>query len=90
MTVNLRGVVAGALLIAMSVATPALAQKQGGTLRAGHFDSPASMSVLEESTLAVQPASDGRLQQSGDVRSAGGAEQPAIDRVGPGDRVELE
>ena len=73
MTVNLRGVAAGALLIAMSVATPALAQKQGGTLRAGHFDSPASMSVLEESTLAVQPASDGRLQQSGDVRSAGGA-----------------
>ena len=90
MTLNLRGVAAGALLIAVSVATPALAQKQGGTLRAGHFDSPASMSVLEESTLAVQPASDGRLQQSGDVRSAGGAEQPAIDRVGPGDRVELE
>jgi peptide/nickel transport system substrate-binding protein len=53
MTVNLRGVAAGALLIAMSVATPALAQKQGGTLRAGHFDSPASMSMLEESTLAV-------------------------------------
>ena len=90
MTLNLRGVAAGALLIAVSVATPALAQKQGGTLRAGHFDSPASMSVLEESTLAVQPASDGRLQQSGDVRSAGGAEQPAIDRVGSGDRVELE
>jgi len=53
MTVNLRGVVAGALLIAMSAATPALAQKQGGILRAGHFDSPASMSMLEESTLAV-------------------------------------
>jgi hypothetical protein len=53
MTVNLRGVAAGALLIAMSVAPAALAQKQGGTLRAGHFDSPASMSMLEESTLAV-------------------------------------
>src|SRR5215471_6282961 len=53
MTVNLRGVAAGALLIAMSAATTAFAQKQGGILRAGHFDSPASMSLLEESTLAV-------------------------------------
>ena len=53
MTVNLRGVAAGALLIAMSAVPPALAQKQGGTLRGGHFDSPASMSMLEESTLAV-------------------------------------
>jgi peptide/nickel transport system substrate-binding protein len=53
MTVNLRGVAVGALLIAMSAAAPALAQKQGGTLRGGHFDSPASMSMLEESTLAV-------------------------------------
>jgi peptide/nickel transport system substrate-binding protein len=41
------------LLIAMSAVPPALAQKQGGTLRGGHFDSPASMSMLEESTLAV-------------------------------------
>jgi peptide/nickel transport system substrate-binding protein len=56
MTVILRGVAAAALLIAMSVATPALAQKQGGTLRGGHFDSPASMSMLEESTLAVNRA----------------------------------
>jgi peptide/nickel transport system substrate-binding protein len=31
----------------------ATAQKQGGFLHAGHFDSPASMSMLEESTLAV-------------------------------------
>jgi hypothetical protein len=27
------------LLIAMSAVPPALAQKQGGTLRGGHFDS---------------------------------------------------
>ena len=53
MTLNLRGVAGGALLIAMSAVLPALAQKQGGTLRGGHFDSPASMSMLEESTLAV-------------------------------------
>ncbi|HXO89616.1 MAG TPA: ABC transporter substrate-binding protein [Stellaceae bacterium] len=42
---------AGALLL-LSVGT-ASAQKQGGILKIGHFDSPASMSMLEESTLAV-------------------------------------
>jgi len=45
-------VVAGALLSAFS-ADAALAQKQGGILRVTHFDSPASMSLLEESTVAV-------------------------------------
>src|SRR4249920_346798 len=29
------------------------AQKSGGVFKIGHFDSPASMSMLEESTLAV-------------------------------------
>jgi peptide/nickel transport system substrate-binding protein len=43
--------VAGALLL-FSVGT-ASAQKQGGILKIGHFDSPASMSLLEESTVAV-------------------------------------
>jgi ABC-type transport system substrate-binding protein len=33
---------------------PALAQKQGGVLRLSHFDSPASMSILEESTRAAE------------------------------------
>src|SRR5215471_18732574 len=37
----------------MIAAGPAIAQKQGGILRTGHFDSPASMSMLEESTLAA-------------------------------------
>src|SRR5205814_8224009 len=38
------------------VASPAPAQKSGGTLRIQHFDSPASMSILEESTrAALQP-----------------------------------
>ena len=41
------------LLAAMAAAAPAVAQKPGGILCAGHFDSPASMSMLEESTLAV-------------------------------------
>jgi peptide/nickel transport system substrate-binding protein len=44
---------AAALLAAAFAAAPAVAQKAGGIMRAGHFDSPASMSMLEESTLAV-------------------------------------
>ena len=44
------------LLIAIAAAGPALAQKPGGVLRLSHFDSPASMSILEESTrAALQP-----------------------------------
>src|SRR5262252_8733189 len=41
---------AGALLLSIGTAS---AQKQGGILKIGHFDSPASMSLLEESTAAV-------------------------------------
>ena len=44
---------AGALLLAFSFGNAAFAQKQGGILRLPHFDSPASMSLLEESTVAV-------------------------------------
>src|ERR1700692_863740 len=44
---------AAPLLIALCFAQEAAAQQSGGTLRIGHFDSPASMSMLEESTLAV-------------------------------------
>jgi len=44
---------AAVLLATMTAAGPAVSQKQGGILRAGHFDSPASVSMLEESTLAV-------------------------------------
>src|SRR5215468_7130405 len=44
---------AAVLLAAMATAAPAAAQQQGGILKIGHFDSPASMSMLEESTLAV-------------------------------------
>ena len=46
-------IAAGALLSAFATAGPAWAQKQGGILKIGHFDSPASMSLLEESTVAV-------------------------------------
>jgi peptide/nickel transport system substrate-binding protein len=44
---------ASAFLIALAGGGIALAQQPGGILRAGHFDSPASMSMLEESTLAA-------------------------------------
>ena len=44
---------AGSLLLALSAANTVFAQKQGGILKMGHFDSPASMSPLEESTQAV-------------------------------------
>src|SRR5215475_12287146 len=55
MMINLRGVLGfGALLAAIAVAAPALAQKQGGILRLSHFDSPASMSILEEATRAAE------------------------------------
>src|ERR1700731_100295 len=57
MTGYRRGVTtAGSLLLVVFVATAASAQKQGGILRIQHFDSPASMSILEESTrAALQP-----------------------------------
>jgi len=43
-----------ALLAAMSAGGAALAQKQGGTLKVYFFDSPASMSIHEEATIAAQ------------------------------------
>src|SRR5437870_1793720 len=44
---------AGSLSLALCANDAALAQKAGGILKIGHFDSPASMSMLEESTAAV-------------------------------------
>ena len=40
------------LCIALAAATPAAAQKKGGTLRLYHNDNPPSTSLLEESTIA--------------------------------------
>src|SRR5437879_7671326 len=44
---------AASLFVLLLIAGPALAQKPGGTLRMSHFDSPASMSMHEEATAAV-------------------------------------
>src|SRR2546430_7439444 len=47
---------AGSLLLVLSSAGPVSAQKKGGVLKIQHFDSPASMSIHEESTrAALQP-----------------------------------
>jgi peptide/nickel transport system substrate-binding protein len=44
------------LLAGMALVGPALAQKQGGTLRVFHRDSPASISILEEGSIsAIMP-----------------------------------
>jgi len=42
------------MLIALAAAPAALAQKQGGTLREYMIDSPASMSIHEESTVVAE------------------------------------
>src|SRR5215472_16537460 len=44
---------ASALLAALLVTAAAFAQKPGGVLQMSHFDSPASMSMHEEATGAV-------------------------------------
>src|SRR3954470_8752952 len=44
---------AGVLVAALTLPDASFAQKSGDTLKIGHFDSPASMSMLEESTVAV-------------------------------------
>ena len=45
---------AGLMLGALSVAEMACAQKSGGILKVYFFDSPASMSIHEEATIAGQ------------------------------------
>jgi peptide/nickel transport system substrate-binding protein len=45
---------AGALLGTLSVGGTAFAQKQGGVLKIGQFDSPASMSIHEESSNTAE------------------------------------
>src|SRR5438128_4748007 len=50
------GAAASGLLLGMTIATAAFAQKQGGVLQVFHRDSPASMSILEEGSIsAIMP-----------------------------------
>jgi len=45
---------AGVLAVALCAGDAALAQKSGGMLKVYFFDSPASMSIHEEATIAAQ------------------------------------
>ena len=53
MTGHVRLAVVTALLVGLFAGGSALAQKPGGILKTSHFDSPASMSMLEEATGAA-------------------------------------
>ena len=57
--------IAGLSLFALVAAGPASAQKSGGVLKIEHFDSPASMSILEEFDARRVAADDGGVQQPG-------------------------
>ena len=54
MTRHLGSFAAAWFVIALSAAPAALAQKQGGILRSYMLDSPASMSIHEESTVVAE------------------------------------
>src|SRR5260370_24957189 len=54
MTRTLRALTAGVLLAPLFVGHGASAQKSGGVLRVYFFDSPASMSIHEEATIAAE------------------------------------
>jgi len=54
MTRHWSAIVTAALLGAVLAISPTLAQKQGGILKVPHGDSPASMSILEESTIVSE------------------------------------
>ena len=47
-------VIAAGLLTAIGASERAVAQKQGGILRIGQYDSPASMSIHEESSNTAE------------------------------------
>src|SRR5258707_9159987 len=51
--IRMQHVCAMAALAFLPATAPAMAQKSGGILRMPHFDSPASMSILEEATRAT-------------------------------------
>jgi len=48
-----RRIAAAVVAMTLAAAAPAIAQKSGGILKVQHWDSPASMSILEEATYSV-------------------------------------
>ena len=73
-----------ALLAALAVTGPALAQKSGGILKISFFDSPASMSLHEEATGSALRPMMGVFNNLVMYRPARGAEPPGYDRPRPG------
>src|SRR6516165_6411914 len=82
--------VAGALLCGLLAGGPVLAQKPGGILKMYSIDSPASMSILEESTVFCRGSDDGGVQQPGHIRPACEAKQPRVYRARSGDELVVE
>ena len=71
-----KGILAGAMLalLPLLASTAANAQKQGGTLRIFHRDSPANMSIHEEGTISVVAPIMPDFQQPRPVQPAREAE----------------
>src|SRR5437868_4060606 len=65
---------ATALLTLVLFAQSGAAQKRGGILKMYDFDSPPTMSILEEGDRKFSEPDDGRVRQPCSVRSASEAE----------------
>ena len=82
--------VAGLSLFALVAAGAASAQKSGGVLKIEHFDSPASMSILEESTRAALQPMMAVFNNLVVYRPERQTEQPGFGRPRSRDELELE
>jgi peptide/nickel transport system substrate-binding protein len=80
-----RTAAATALLVGLCAGTPASAQKPGGILKVFHFDTPASMSMLEEATGAANRPMMGVFNNL--VRRAYSRSSPISPLVGSGVRT---
>src|SRR5437660_190800 len=75
---------AGVLLPAFGAVDAELAQKAGGILKIGHFDSAASMSSRGEAAAVADAGNAGdRLDADRPMSRDPGADAPASDRHGP-------
>ena len=78
------------VMITMSAAAPVFAQRQGGIIKLSHFDSPASMSIHEESTSAADEPMMGVFNNLVMYQAGRAANQPAIDRSRSRHRLVVE
>ena len=78
----LRFVGAGLVLLTIGIAHPAFAQKSGGILRQYMIDSPASMSIHEETTVVAERPMMGVFNNLVLFDPARETEQPLRHRAG--------